>query len=351
MSQAKKIKSGSLRNKVNREFLRQKIKNDPTPRTTISFYRYVNLENVSQLRDQLWIEWNELGVLGRIYLAHEGVNAQLSVPTKNVEAFRAHVDSYEFMHQVPFKIAVEDDGKSFIKLAIKVRKKIVADGLNDNAFDTTNVGKHLSAKEFNELLTNPDTVCIDMRNNYESRIGHFDGAVCPDVETFRDELPKSLEILEQKNPTKDKPVILYCTGGIRCEKASAFLKHNGYRNVGQLHGGIIDYKHQVEREGLENKFKGKNFVFDERGAESISGEILSTCDQCPEKCDTYTNCANAMCNLLFIQCPTCAEKNGGCCSVECYQVAQLPSDEQKKLRQGQKCQPRYTKPQECGCSS
>lgn len=350
MTKNKKITSGSLRNKVNRELLRQQIQNDPTPRTTISFYRYVKLENVHTLRDTLWTEWNELGVLGRIYLANEGVNAQLSVPTKNFEAFRAHVDSYEFMNKVPFKIAVEDDGKSFIKLDIKVRKKIVADGLNDESFDTSDVGKHLSAKEFNELLANPDTVCIDMRNNYESRIGHFDGAVCPDVETFREELPRTLEILEETNPDKDKPVILYCTGGIRCEKASAFLKHNGYRNVGQLHGGIIDYKHQVDRDGLENKFKGKNFVFDERGAEDISREVIAKCDLCGESCDSYTNCANMMCNTLFIQCAKCAKKLSKCCSVECKEIAELPADEQKKLRQGQKCQQRYKKPQECGCS-
>lgn len=344
MAKNKKIKPGSLRNKVNREELREKIKNDPTPRTTISFYRYVNLANLATLRDQLWIEWNDIGVLGRIYLAAEGVNAQFSIPTKNLETFRAHVDSYEFMNQVPFKIAVEDDGKSFIKLDIKIRKKIVADGLNDASFDTTNVGKHLTAKEFNTLLANPETVCIDMRNNYESRIGHFENAICPNVETFRDELPKSLEILAEKNPTKDKPVILYCTGGIRCEKASAYLKHNGYRNVGQLHGGIIDYKHQIERESLDNKFKGKNFVFDERDAESISREIISNCDQCHEKCDSYVNCGNMMCNTLFIQCEKCSKKFNTCCSKTCKEISLIPEAEQKKLRQGQKGSERYKKP-------
>jgi UPF0176 protein len=350
MSKNKKITPGSLRNKVNREILREQIQNDPTPRTTISFYRYINLTNIGELRDKIWIEWDALGVLGRIYLAAEGVNAQLSVPTANFEAFRTHVDSYDFMKDVPFKIAVEDDGKSFIKLDIKIRKKIVADGLNDENFDTTDVGKHLTAQEFNALLENPETVCIDMRNNYESRIGHFDGAICPNVETFRDELPKSLEILAKKNPTKDKPVILYCTGGIRCEKASAFLKHNGYRDVGQLHGGIIDYKHQVEREGLDNKFKGKNFVFDERDAESISHEVISDCDQCGEKCDSYTNCGNMMCNVLFIQCHNCAQKLNGCCCDSCKDFSLLPEAKQKILRQGKKGDQRYKKPEECGCS-
>lgn len=340
----KKLTSGNLRNKVDRKVLRQRLMEESFKRTTISFYRYVNIPNPAELRDQLWIEWDRLGVFGRIYLAKEGINAQLSVPEHNVDAFRKNVDSQEFFTDVPFKIAVEDDGKSFIKLDIKVRKKLVADGLDDNAFDTTNVGKHLTAKEFNELLQNPETTCIDMRNNYEARIGHFDGAVCPDVETFREELPVALDILKEKD--KDKPVILYCTGGIRCEKASAFLKHNGYRNVGQLHGGIIDYAHQVNQAGLENKFLGKNFVFDGRGAETIGEQVLSGCDQCEAKCDTYTNCKNVACNELFIQCPHCAEKFLGCCSEECSNIVQLPEAEQKKLRKGKKHTKRI---RECGC--
>ena len=335
--------SHQLRNKINRQELRQRLMAEDFERTTISFYRYVQLTDLQALRDQLWIEWSELQVFGRIYLSAEGVNAQLSVPSFNVQKFRNHVDSFSAFKDVPFKIAVEDDGKSFFKLDIKLRHKIVADGLDDDTFDVTDVGEHLTPQKFNELLADPDTVCIDMRNNYESRIGHFETAICPDVETFRDELPAAVKILTQKNHAKDKPVILYCTGGIRCEKASAFLKHNGYRNVGQLHGGIIEYAHAVKRDGLPNKFRGKNFVFDERGAETISDEVLSTCDQCGEPCDTYTNCKNLCCNLLFIQCPKCAENFAGTCCDRCHEVALLPADQQKAFRKGQKCGKRYVK--------
>lgn len=313
---------------VSREELKEKFKNDPTPRTTISFYRYVNIGNPQSLRLELLDEWGELGVLGRTYLAYEGINAQISVPSKNMEAFRAAVDARKEFKDVPFKIAVEDDGKSFFKNIIKVREKIVADGLNDDAFDTTNVGKHLSAEEFNKALEE-GAIVVDMRNQYESEVGHFEGAICPDVDTFREELPVVKEILSDK---KDEKVLLYCTGGIRCEKASAYLKSQGFQDVNQLHGGIISYKHEVEEKNLDCKFKGKNFVFDERMGERITDDVLAKCHQCGKTCDEHTNCKNDDCHLLFIQCSECAEKFEGCCTPECQKIAALPVEEQRKLR-------------------
>jgi UPF0176 protein len=127
---------------------------------------------------------------------------------------------------------------------------------------------------------------------------------------------------------------LYCTGGIRCEKASAYLKHKGYKDVNQLHGGIIDYVRQIKAENLDNKFVGKNFVFDERLGERISEKIISECHQCGKPCDSHTNCANDDCHLLFIQCEECAEKFDGCCTPECQEIANLPIEEQRKLRKG-----------------
>ena len=127
---------------------------------------------------------------------------------------------------------------------------------------------------------------------------------------------------------------MYCTGGIRCEKASAFLKHKGYKNVFQLEGGIIEYTRQVEKEGIENKYIGKNFVFDHRRSESISGEIISDCHQCGEKCDNHVNCANEACHLLFIQCEKCFNLYDNCCSSACQKTNTLPIEEQKKLRKG-----------------
>ena len=301
-------------------------------RLTLSFYQYAKIGNPQIFRNHLFIAWNELDVLGRIYVAHEGINGQLSVPAENFNAFKEHLDSIHFLKDIRLNIAVEQDNMSFLKLKVKVRHKIVADGLNDETFDVTNKGIHLKAKEFNELLEDPNTVCVDMRNHYESEIGHFKGAVTPDVDTFRD----SLDIIEEdlKEHKEDKNLLMYCTGGIRCEKASAYYKHKGFKNVYQLEGGIIEYMRQVKAEGVENKFIGKNFVFDHRRAERISDDVIASCHQCGKPCDTHVNCENEACHLLFIQCGECKDKMQGCCSTDCQEVYNLPYQEQKKLRKG-----------------
>lgn len=301
-------------------------------RLTLSFYQYHNIEDPQKFRDELFLRWNELDVLGRIYVAKEGINAQLSVPAPNFEAFKEFVYSYPFMDGIRLNIAVEHDNKSFLKLTVKVREKVVADGLDDDTFDPTNIGVHLKAREFNKMLEDPDTVVIDMRNHYESEIGHFEGAITPDVTTFRESLPIIDEMLEPHK--EDKKLLMYCTGGIRCEKASAYFKHKGFKNVYQLEGGIIEYTRQVKAEGLQSKFIGKNFVFDNRLGERITDDIIAQCHQCGQPCDDHTNCANEGCHLLFIQCPACAEKMAGCCSDKCKQIIMLPEEEQKSLRKG-----------------
>jgi UPF0176 protein len=301
-------------------------------RLTISFYQYHKIENPQLFRDKLFLEWNVLDVLGRIYVSYEGINAQLSVPSENFYALKDQIDGISFLKDIRLNIAIEHDNKSFLKLKIKVRDKIVADGLQDARFDVTDKGIHLNAQEFNEMLQNPATVCVDMRNHYESEIGHFDGAITPDVDTFRD----SLDIIEEdlKDNKEDKNLLMYCTGGIRCEKASAYYKHKGFKNVFQLEGGIIEYTRQVKEAGLENKFIGKNFVFDHRRSERISDDVISNCHQCGAPCDTHTNCANEGCHLLFIQCDTCSEKMENTCSSACQEVIQLPFEAQKELRKG-----------------
>lgn len=301
-------------------------------RLTMSFYAYAHIGNPKLLRNHLFIAWNELNVLGRIYVAKEGINAQLSVPGPKFEAFKNHLDSISFLNGIRLNIAVEQDNKSFLKLTIKVRHKIVADGLNDSSFDVTNKGVHVNAAEFNKLTSQEDTILVDMRNHYESEIGHFEGAITPDVDTFRDSLP----IIEKDLAAhkENKNLVMYCTGGIRCEKASAYFKHKGFKNVYQLEGGIIEYARQVKNQGLENKFIGKNFVFDERRGERISEDVIAHCHQCGASCDTHVNCANEGCHLLFIQCPSCAEKWNQCCSDTCASVVALPLEEQKKLRKG-----------------
>ncbi|MFT5750544.1 MAG: UPF0176 protein [Flavobacteriales bacterium] len=301
-------------------------------RLTLSFYQYAQIGNPEFFRDHLFLAWNDMEVLGRIYIAHEGINAQLSVPAKKFDTFKIFLDSIDFLENVRLNIAREQDNKSFLKLKVKVRHKIVADGLNDETFDATNKGIHVDAVTFNELIEQEDTVLVDMRNHYESEIGHFKNAVTPDVDTFRD----SLDLIEDdlKDHKEDKKLVMYCTGGIRCEKASAYFKHKGFKNVYQLEGGIIEYARQVKSQHLENKFKGKNFVFDHRRGERISEDVISQCHQCGKPCDVHENCANEACHLLFIQCEECKNTMQNCCSTECIEIIQLSYEEQKALRSG-----------------
>ena len=301
-------------------------------RLTLSFYAYAQISNPTQFRNDLFLAWNQLDVLGRIYVAHEGINAQLSLPADNFYEFKDTIEVYDFMKGIRLNIAVEQDDLSFLKLTIKVRDKIVADGLEDETFDVTNIGIHLKAKEFNDLLEDPNTIVVDMRNHYESEIGHFTNAIKPDVDTFRESLPIiETQLSEHK---QDKKLLMYCTGGIRCEKASAYFKHKGFENVYQLEGGIIEYTRQVKAEGLKSKFIGKNFVFDHRLGERITDDIVSQCHQCGAPFDVHTNCANEGCHLLFIQCDSCKSNMEGCCSSECVSIIHLPEDEQKAVRRG-----------------
>ncbi len=324
-----------LRNRVNGKVLKEKMQANQEARTTLSFYKYHPIAEPHAFRDSIYDAWANLGVLGRIYVSYEGINAQLSLPSSSLEAFRQNLDSISFLKGLRLNIAVDDNGKSFFKLKILLRNKIVADGITDPNFDVTNSGVHVNAEEFNQLANQPDTVIVDMRNHYESEVGHFKNAILPDADTFREELSMVHNMLADQ---KDKNIIMYCTGGIRCEKASAWMKYQGFTRVYQLDGGIIEYARQVKSKGLENKFIGKNFVFDERLGERISDEIISKCHQCGKPCDDHTNCKNEGCHLLFIQCKECAEKYNGCCSVECQQVVALPAEAQKLIRSGAKKQ-------------
>ena len=303
-------------------------------RLTLSFYKYHQIKNTTIFRNYLFIEWDKLDVLGRIYIANEGINAQLSVPSNKMIEFKNSIDNVSFLNGVRLNIAIEHDNEAFLKLKVKVRDKIVADGLDSNEYNLDKNGVHVNAEKFNELLDDNKTITIDMRNHYESEIGHFKGAKLPDVDTFRESLP----IINKKYDRykKDKNILMYCTGGIRCEKASAYLMNKGYKNVYQLDGGIIEYARQVKEENIENKFIGKNFVFDNRRGERISGDIISNCHQCGKKCDEHVNCNNEACHLLFIQCDECQKKYNGCCSDDCSNIYSLPYEKQKELRKGKK---------------
>ena len=323
------MKKASLHNRVDREVLKKQLLESTESRTTISFYKYHHIADPQTFRNELYLTLDKIGTKGRIYVATEGINAQISIPTAQAELFKETLYAIPFLNGIRLNYAVDDDGKSFYKLIIKVRPKIVADGLDDYTFDPADTGVHLSAEEFNHLTDDPDTILVDMRNHYESEVGYFKGAILPEVETFREELDMVDGMLRGN---EGKNLVMYCTGGIRCEKASAWFKHQGFKNVFQLDGGIIQYARQVREKALPNKFIGVNFVFDERLGERISEDIVATCHQCGTPCDAHKNCANEACHLLFIQCPNCEATFESCCSEKCRDFTHLPKEEQLVLR-------------------
>ena len=321
----------SLYNKKNKDQLLKDLQKENFNRVTVSFYKYITLDNLDVLRDELYASWSDLKILGRVYIAKEGINAQISVPDYNLDAFKSLLKSYKHFKNINYKTAVQE-GLSFLKLAIKIKNEIVAYKISKKQYNMKKVGNHLDYKEFNSAIDN-GAVVVDIRNYYEGEIGKFKNAIIPDIDRSEDLLPEVKKLLE--NHKNDK-VLMYCTGGIRCEKASTFLKHKGFKNVYQLNGGIIEYTRQVKEKGLENKFLGKNFVFDHRRSESISSDVISNCHQCGEKWDNHVNCANEACHLLFIQCQKCRELYNHCCSIECQKINALPIEEQKRLRKGKR---------------
>lgn len=320
-----------LHNRISQAELKKLLYAETEHRTTISFYRYFPVDDPKLFRDDLYKALNALKVFGRIYVASEGINAQISVPDSHVEAFRQYLDTIPALKGIRLNIAVDDDGKSFWVLKIKVREKIVADGITDPDFSMQNKGKYVDARQMNELMNRDDTVVIDMRNHYEYEVGHFEKAIEIPSDTFREQLPMAVDMMKDK---KDSNIIMYCTGGIRCEKASAYMLHHGFNHVYHLEGGIINYAQQAKAAGLETKFIGKNFVFDDRLGERITPDIIARCHQCGKPADTHTNCKNDGCHLLFIQCDECAKQYDGCCTPECQHVFNLPAEEQAALRKG-----------------
>lgn len=322
-----------LHNRVSKDEMRQRMLQETEFRKTVSFYRYFKIADPQQFRDELYLRLAALKVFGRIYVAHEGINGQISVPESQFDAFREVLYSYEAMNGLRLNVAVDDDGKSFWVLKIKVRDKVVADGIDDPSFDPSNTGVYLDARAYNELSAQDNTVIVDMRNHYEYEVGHFEGAIEVPSDTFRDQLPMAVDMLKDQ---KDKNIIMYCTGGIRCEKASAYFLHQGFKNVYHLEGGIIEYANKAKEWGEPVKFKGKNFVFDGRLGERITDDVIAKCHQCGKPSDTHTNCLNDGCHLLFIQCDDCKNEFDGCCSKECKDTIHMPEERQAELRSGNK---------------
>ncbi len=323
-----------LHNRISNKELKERMLRETEPRVTLSFYNYFTIADPRQFRDDLSIRFCEIGVFGRVYIAREGINGQISVPESNLEQFRRVLYLADpALNGIRLNIAVDDDGKSFWVLRMKVRHKVVADGIDDPAFDPSRTGQYLKAREYNELARQPDTIVVDMRNHYEYEVGHFENAIEVPSDTFREQLPMAVEMLQEH---KEKHIVMYCTGGIRCEKASAYLRHNGFKNVYHVEGGILEYVRKAREEELPVKFIGKNFVFDERLGERITDEVIARCHQCGAPSDTHTNCRNEGCHLLFIQCVACAAQMDGCCSDHCMEQYHLPEEERKMLRKGAK---------------
>lgn len=310
----------SLHNRVSRKQLKEIVQSDNIPRNTFSFYCYFPILDPLLFRNTWYHYLKKIGVMGRIYIANEGINAQINCPVDNLEKLKSFIYAEPALHNLRLNKAVDENKNSFYVLDIKVRKKIVSYGIEDSSFSVHNKGRYVNAAEFNKMLENPSTLVIDMRNHYEYEVGRFKTAVEIPSDTFREQLPMAEKMFKGD---KDRDIIMYCTGGIRCEKASAWMLHKGYKNVFHLEGGIINYVNQVKENNLENHFIGKNFVFDERLGERITDDIIASCHICGSPCDTHVNCANSNCHLLFIQCDSCNKEYDGCCGDKCKSVIEL----------------------------
>ena len=318
--------NNELYNKKNKKDLKKILESENFNRKTYSFYKYENLKNIEDLRDKLYLEWSTLGILGRIYIAYEGINAQISIPEHNIKKFISNVYSYKPFKNINIKRAVQE-GTSFYKLTIKIKEEIVAYKISKSEYDMTQVGNHLNYKEFNQAIKDGATI-VDVRNYYEGEVGKFENAIIPDIDASIELLPEIRKLLKNK---KDDKILMYCTGGIRCEKASSYLIHHGFRDVNQLDGGIVKYANDIKKSDEKSKFLGKNFVFDDRLGERITDDIISVCHQCESKIDSHTNCANQACHILFIQCNKCSEKYSKCCSKTCADFIKKPIAKQHAL--------------------
>lgn len=315
-----------LHNVLDSKSLKQRLSEEKTKRITLSFYSYTPIEHLHEFRDQFYRNLRDIKALGRIYIATEGINAQMSIPTSQYKALQQIIQTH--FPTATINPALNDHC-SFIKLIVKVKSHIVADGLKHYKKKNHKPNsKHVNADTWNTLLEQPDTVVVDIRNRYEHEVGHFQGALRMPTDTFRDQMQKLPQTLE---PYKKQKLLLYCTGGIRCEKASAHLMDHGFHNIVQLKGGIIGYTQQVKQQSLDNHYIGKNFVFDQRLSESVTKHVLGTCYTCGAACDYHLNCAWMGCHVLFIQCENCRSSMSSCCSKECQEKHHLPNEKQKHL--------------------
>jgi predicted sulfurtransferase len=281
------------------------------------FYKYVSIEYPKRI-----LKWQQkicadLKLRGRIILATEGINGTVGGDEAAINCYIAIMRKHPLFSDIDFK---EDVGGAdcFPRMEIKVKNEIVHLGIDPKELTIKDTGSHVSPEQAHKLMDekSPDLVVLDARNNFESRIGTFTNSITPDIDHFR-QLPQFID--ENVELFKDKRVLMACTGGVRCERASAYLKSKGVaKEVMQVEGGIVRYAEKYP----DGFFRGKNYVFDGRIAVQITDDVLTKCDICQTKCDDYTNCSNAECNKKFIACGQCIITLENCCSKECqYLIA------------------------------
>jgi UPF0176 protein len=274
------------------------------------YYYYTPIQDPEAFREEHHLLCLELNLLGRIIVAAEGLNGTVSGLREDCEKYMAAVKADARFKDIDFKVEPSDK-HVFTKLHVRCKPEIVHSSLRHLA-PQEKTGIHLSPAEFKKIKDQDDVVILDVRSDYEHLVGKFKNALTLDIENFRD-FPEKVEELK---PLKDKKIITYCTGGVKCEKASAFLLEQGFQNVYQLHGGIIKYGLE---EGGED-FEGKCYVFDNRltvDVNKVNPKIISRCYICQEPSDRMVNCANPTCNIHVPMCESCGETMEGTCSDTC----------------------------------
>ncbi|NGP43981.1 rhodanese-related sulfurtransferase [Bacillaceae bacterium SIJ1] len=278
------------------------------------YYQYVTIDDPETFAAEHLAYCKNLGIKGRILVAHEGINGTVSGTVEQTEAYMEHVRSDERFKDMAFKID-EADKHAFKKMHVRPRPEIVNSSLNEHINPNRQTGRYLEPEEFRKALEDDDVVIIDARNDYEYDIGHFRNAIRPDIKTFR-ELPQWIK--ENLADQKDKKILTYCTGGIRCEKFTGFLIDEGFKDVNQLHGGIVTYGKDEKVQG--ELYDGKCFVFDERMSVPVNQKedvVVGKCYHCGKAEDRYVNCANPECNRLYVCCEECEPKYRRSCSDDC----------------------------------
>ena len=300
-----------------------------TQKRILLYYKYVTLPQPEAIRAWQQELCLSLNLTGRIVLATEGINGTVCGTLEQTNAYIAAMNAHEFFGGIDFKDSIVDGQHEYFPgLQIKVKPEITHLGLDTTTITAADAGTHLTPAAFHEAIknANANTVILDGRNVYEAAVGAFTNAVVPPIDHFRD-FPAYVD--ENLALFKDKEVLMYCTGGIRCERASAYLKSKGVaKEVYQLEGGIHRYAEQFP----DGFFRGKNYVFDGRITVPVNDDVLGSCALCQQPCDEYTNCLNAKCNKHFIGCEGCLQDLANTCSKACAELVTTGKVPKRPLR-------------------